>query len=360
MMNDESETISPHRSSFAIPRSNLAWLSLDENDNDPVRFLSHLIAALQIIQPGLGEAALAMLHPYPQPYAIWQSPELAECQDVLVTLINEVAAIPEAFMLVLDDYHLINTPAIHEALTCLLDHLPPQMHLLIASRSEPPLPLARLRARSQLLEIGRADLRFTPDEVALFLNQVMGLSLSAADVVTLENRTEGWIAGLQMAALSMQDCRDIPGFMATFTGTHRYIFDYLAEEVLQRQPQAIQNFLLRTSILNRLTAPLCEAILGQGVERPRGQLPKNASAPSPPALPASSQEMLEHLEHANLFVIPLDDRRAWYRYHHLLADFLRDALQRQITAQEVATLHRRAAAWYEQNDLTAEAVAAAE
>jgi len=317
--------------------SKIAWLSLDDDDNDPVRFVRYLIAALQTVQSDLGTATLATLHSQLQSFAPAQNDDTA-CAKLIPPLINEIAAfLANAgvdLVLILDDYHVINTQAIHNAITCLLDHLPPQMHLVIAGRTEPPLPLPRLRARQQLLELDVADLRFTPAETATFLNQVMGLNPSANDVTLLETRTEGWVAGLQMAALSMQDCDDIPGFIASFKGSHRYVFDYLAAEVLNRQSATKQTFLLQTSILNRLTAPLCNTLVEIG----------------------DSQTTLEQLEHANLFIVPLDDERRWFRYHHLFADFLRDQLQRQTGVEAVAELHRRAAKWYEQNDLTAEAV----
>ncbi len=330
-MKDESHRFSFHPSSpapvgFILHPSRVAWLSLDEGDNDPARFLSYIIAALQTIQAGVGETTLSTLQS--------ERPQPASLESLLTTLINEITTIPDDFVLVLDDYHLINNQRTHDSLIFLLNHLPPPMHLIIASRSNPPLPLARLRACGQLVELRTADLRFTPDEAATFLNQVMGLNLSAADLATLEARTEGWIVGLQLAALSMQDRQDISSFIATFSGSHRYILDYLAEEVLQRQPKRIQTFLLQTSILNRLTGPLCNAVTGQG----------------------DAQTTLASLERANLFIIPLDDERRWYRYHHLLADYLRDQLQRQIDTPGIVDLHRRAAAWYEQNGLAAEAV----
>ena len=249
-------------------------------------------------------------------------------ESILTLLLNDVAAFPDRFVLVLDDYHLIETPAIHTALTFLLDHLPPQMHLMITSRSDPPLPLARWRARRQLTEIRAADLRFTPAEAAAFLNQVMGLNLSADDVAALETRTEGWIAGLQLAALSMQGHDDVGGFIRSFTGSHAYIVDYLAEEVVQRQSAEMQSFLLQTSILNRMCGPLCDAVLERD-----GQSGK-----------------LETLQHNNLFVIPLDDERRWYRYHHLFADVLRARL-RSTQPEALPILHRRASEWYEQNGI---------
>jgi LuxR family maltose regulon positive regulatory protein len=295
-----------------------AWVSLDGGDNDPARFWAYVIAALETLQPGIGESARALLHSSPTP----------PVEMLLTSLINAVAAIPRDFALVLDDYHVIESQAVHDAVAFLLDHLPPAMHLIIASRADPPLPLPRLRARGQLVELRAADLRFTPDEAAAFLNQVMGLGLTPEHVATLESRTEGWIAGLQLAALSMRGREDISGFIAAFAGSQHYILDYLVEEVLQRQPAGIQTFLLRTSILDRMTGPLCDAVLGE------------MSLPS-------GQETLDYLEHANLFIIPLDDRRQWYRYHHLFGEFLRSRLQ-QVQPEQVAELHRRAAKWYEQ------------
>jgi LuxR family maltose regulon positive regulatory protein len=300
------------------PSPPIAWVSLDGGDNDPVRFWAYFIAALETLQSGIGESAMALLHASPPP----------PVEMFLTSLINAVAAIPRDFALILDDYHVIESQTVHDAVAFLLDHLPPAMHLIIASRADPPLPLSRLRARGQLVEVRAADLRFAPDEAAAFLNQVMGLGLTPEHIATLESRTEGWIAGLQLAALSMQGRQDISGFLAAFAGSQHYILDYLVEEVLQRQPESIQTFLLRTSILDRMTGPLCDAVVGQGV-------------------PTSGQEILDYLEHANLFIIPLDDRRQWYRYHHLFAEFLRSRLY-QVQPRQVAELHRRAAEWYEQ------------
>ncbi len=309
------------------PQPRLTWLSLDEADNEPARFAEYFIAALQRIDPAIGRSA-------PHPSATGQSP----APDIpMPHLINDITASPVEFVLVLDDYHLINTPSIHQALTALLNHPPPLMHLVITSRVEPPLPLARLRAKNQLVELNTRHLRFTPAEAEAFLIQVMGLELTTADIANLEMHTEGWITGLQLAALSMQDCSDIPGFIATFTGSHRYVLDYLAEEVLQQQPASVQQFLLQTSILNRLHAPLCEAVTQVDVE-------------------VDGQEMLAQLEQANLFIIPLDDERRWYRYHHLFADFLRDRLQNQVGTAGLAALHRRAATWYEQHGLVTDAM----
>jgi LuxR family maltose regulon positive regulatory protein len=299
-----------------------AWLSLDEGDNDLTRFLSYLIAALQTIKAGLGESLLAT----------FQTPQLQVAETILTVLLNEIITITQGFILVLDDYHVIDSKPVDTALAFLVERLPPQMHLVIATREDPRLPLARLRARGQLTELRAADLRFTPAEAADFLNRVMGLNLSAEDISALEIRTEGWIAGLQLAALSIQGLPDAASFIRSFTGSHRFILDYLIEEVLERQPENIQAFLLRTSILDRMCGPLCDAVLN-----------------SPPAF---GQETLEYLDRANLFIIPLDEERRWYRYHHLFGDLLR---QRLGQPRELPEYHLRASAWYETNDDLAEA-----
>ncbi len=299
----------------------VAWVSLDESDNDPTRFLTYLVAALQTID--LGAGALSDL----------QSPQPLPAESIVTSLINEVAETGQDFILVLDDYHIIEARPIHDALTFLLDRLPPQMHLVIASRSDPPLPLAHLRGGGDLTELRAADLRFTPDEAATFLDQVMGLSLSAQEVTALETRTEGWIVGLQMAALSMQGRADTASFIQAFTGSHHFIIDYLVEEVLQRQSEHVRNFLLQTSILDRLSGPLCDAVTGQ--EDGRG--------------------MLEALERGNLFVVPLDDKRQWYRYHHLFADVLQ-AHSMEEQPDRVPALHRRASEWYNHNGSPSDAV----
>jgi LuxR family transcriptional regulator, maltose regulon positive regulatory protein len=301
----------------------LAWVTLEEDDNDPSRFLSYLIAALQAIEADTGEAALALL----------RSPQPALPESVLSTLINEIAAVSYDFTLVLDDYHAIDAQPVHGAIAFLLEHMPPQMHLVIASRTDPPLPLARLRAQGQVTEIRAADLRFSPQEAAAFLNDVMDLGLPTEVVVALAAVTEGWIVGLQLAALSMRERSDVSGFIDAFKGSHRYILDYLTEEVIEQQPAPVQAFLLETSILDRLTARLCDEVTG----RDDGQM------------------MLERLEHANLFTIPLDDERLWYRYHHLFADMLRHRL-RQSQPERVAELHRRATGWYERQGLVDDAI----
>ena len=300
----------------AVCERPVAWLSLDESDNDPARFLTYLVAALQTIMANIGAGVLGVL----------QSPQPQSTESILTALLNEITTIPDPFMLVLDDYHLIDAKPVDQALTFLLEHLPPQMHLVIATREDPHLPLARLRARDQLTELRAADLRFTTSEAAEFLNQVMGLNISADDIAALEARTEGWIAGLQLAALSMQGQTDTAGFIKSFTGSHHFVLDYLIEEVLQHQSESIQTFLLRTSILDRLCGPLCDAVSGSSS--------------------ASGQETLEYLERANLFIVTLDTERRWFRYHHLFADLLRQRLEK---VKEFAEFHLRASQWHEEN-----------
>src|SRR5213082_699009 len=300
-----------------------AWLSLDEGENDPARFLAYLVAALQTIAATLGEGVLGVL----------QSSQPPPPEAILTALLNEITTLLDQFVLVLDDYHVIDAKPVDLALTFLVEHLPPQMHLVIATREDPPLPLAHLRARGELTELRAADLRFTPSEVAAFLNSVMGLSLSPGDIAALEDRTEGWIAGLQLAALSMRGREDIPEFIRAFTGDHRYILDYLVEEVLTRQPAPVRSFLLQTAILDRLSGPLCDAVTGQEEGNAR----------------------LEALERGNFFVVPLDDRRHWYRYHHLFAEVLSAHLMAE-QPDQVATLHLRASEWYEQNGSAADAI----
>jgi LuxR family maltose regulon positive regulatory protein len=309
----------------------VAWLSLDEGDSDPARFITYLVKALQTIRAGIGEGLLAVL----------QSPQSLQIEVVLTSLLNEISAIPANFVLVLDDYHLIDSHPVDQSLAFLIEHQPPQMHLLIATREDPSLPLARLRARGQLTELRAADLRFTPSEAAEFLNQMMGLHLSEEDIAALEARTEGWIAGLQLAALLMQGRSDATRFIQTFTGSNRFVLDYLVEEVLRQQTTDVQAFLLRTSILERMCGPLCEAILGTQA--------------------GSGQETLEYLERSNLFIIPLDNERRWYRYHHLFADLLRQRLQQSVASSTkvegmgVVELHSRASLWFVDHDLDIEA-----
>jgi LuxR family transcriptional regulator, maltose regulon positive regulatory protein len=301
----------------------VGWLSLDEGDSDPARFLIYLVSALQAITPKIGEGVLSAL----------QSVQLPPIEAILTPLLNEITAILDNFILILDDYHLVDSKEVDNAITFLLEHLPPQMHLVITTREDPNLPLARLRVRSQLTELRAADLRFTPAEAAEFLNQVMGLNLTAEDIAALEARTEGWVAGLQLAALSMQGHKDVPGFIQAFAGDHRYIVDYLVEEVLKRQPEAVRSFLLQTSILDRLNGPLCEAVTGQPGGKAR----------------------LDTLQRGNFFLISLDEKRYWYRYHHLFADVLHMHLQAE-QPDQVSALHRRASEWYVQNGSPADAI----
>ena len=302
----------------------VVWLSLEQEDNEPTQFLTYLIAALQTLEPHLGVRAQARLR-------LLQSAD----QDIaLALLINDLINWEgEDFALVLDDYHVITTPSIHHALTHLVEHLPPQAHLIIATRSDPPLPLARLRARGHLTELRATELRFGATEASAFLEKVMGLRLSPEDVTTLQTRTEGWIAGLQLAALSLQGRADVASALAAFTGSHRFVLDFLSEEVLSRQPAPMQAFLLQTSILERLSGSLCAAVTRQ----------------------EESQTMLEAIDRANLFVIALDDGREWYRYHHLFADVLRSRLS-QVMPALLPELHRRASCWYEEHDVILEAV----
>ena len=304
----------------------VAWLSLDEGDNDPPSFLAYLVAALQTIAANIGNGVLVIL----------QSPQPPSIESILTTLLNEITTIPDHFVLVLEDYHVIDSKPVDEALTFLLTHLPPQMHLVITTREDPQLPLARLRARGQLTELRATDLRFTPSEAAEFLNQLMGLNLSEEDIAALDKRTEGWIAGLQLAALSMQGHQDATSFIQAFTGSHHFVLDYLVEEVLGQQSESIQTFLLRTSILDRMCGALCDAVLG---------------SPS-----ASGQETLEYLERTNLFTVPLDNERRWYRYHHLFGELLRKRLGQSLVLGETAGLHSQASEWYEQNGFPSDAI----
>ena len=314
-------------------RKPVAWLSLDERDSDPLRFIAYLVAALQTlalsevegIRVEIGKSLLTAV----------QSHEPPQIETILTTLINEISSISDHFLLILDDYHAIDSQTVDQSLAFLIEHQPPQMHLVIATREDPSLPLSRLRARGQLTELRTADLRFNSSEAAVFLNQVMGLTLSPQEIAALETRTEGWIAGLQLAALSMQGQQDVTSFIKSFTGSHHFVMDYLVEEVLQRQTENIQTFLLCTSILERLCGPLCDAVLAESN--------------------TSGQESLEYLEHANLFLMPLDDERRWYRYHHLFGDLLRKRLGHSLTPENIAGLHIRASQWCEDSGLELEA-----
>jgi LuxR family maltose regulon positive regulatory protein len=303
----------------------VAWLSLEEADNDPARFLAYLVSALRsALGEGIGEGVLASL----------RLPEFPPVEAVAGVLINELADVRhEEVTIVLDDYHVIHSGPIHEATSFLPEHLPENVQLVISSRTDPPLPLSRLRARDQVTEIRAAELRFSTEEASAFLKGVMGLTLSAADVAALEEVTEGWIAALQLAALSMRDREDVSGFVETFSGSNRHVLDFLTEEVLERQPEGVREFLLKTSVLEHMSAALCDALTSR----------------------KDGQQMLERLEYDNLFVIALDDERRWYRYHHLFADVLRSRLQRE-QPEKIRELHRRAAEWYEQNGWTSEAI----
>jgi LuxR family maltose regulon positive regulatory protein len=301
----------------------IGWLALDEHDNEPTAFWTYVINALHRAEPRIGERALELLDGA-------QPPPIT---DILTTVLNELAAVPHDVVLVLDDYQAVAATEIRAGMTYLHEHLPARAHLVIATRADPPLPLARLRARGELVEIRAADLRFTTDAAAIYLNQVMGLALNAGDVSTLAERTEGWIAALQLAALSMQGRDDTAGFIATFAGEDRYIVDYLVEEVLLRQPDEIQGFLLETSILDRLSGAVCDAVTGRD----------------------DAKVMLEALDRRNLFLVPLDDRRQWYRYHHLFGDVLRARLHEE-QAGRVQQLHRRASDWYERHGDRPEAI----
>ncbi|MEJ2304261.1 MAG: LuxR C-terminal-related transcriptional regulator [Anaerolineales bacterium] len=322
-----------------IDNLKFAWLTLDEEDNNAARFFAYLVAALQTIDSGLGQGAKSLL----------SAPQLPPVEALVATLINDLAAMRTNAILVLDDYHLIHSQSVHAALGLLLERQPYNFHLVLLTREDPPLPLPRLRARGEMTEIREKDLRFSLDEVAAFLAQTMGLHLSQESIAALTNRTEGWIAGLQMAALALQgtlspqDQGDAEEFIHAFQGDDRYVMDYLMEEVFRHQPQEIQDFLLCTSILERMCAPLCDEVLGDIRQR----LGDKDSNPPTPLSPLPSQEILESLERANLFIVPLDNRRQWYRYHHLFGDLLHYRLERQ-SPQLLPDLHRRASRWYAQ------------
>ena len=304
----------------------VAWVALDQRDNDPAVFWTYLVTAVSTAVDGIGTGALQLLASPPPPM-----------DAVLSTLLNDLNGLPTDLVLVLDDYHLVESPEVHEAMTFLLEHQPPQLHVVLATRADPPLPMARMRARGQLVEVRAADLRFTSAEAAAYLNGSMALGLSDSDVAALEARTEGWIAALQLAALTLLGRDDASAFIADFAGDDRYIVDYLAEEVLARQPAEVRDFLLQTAILERLTGPLCDAVTGRD----------------------TGKATLIALERANLFLVPLDDRRQWYRYHQLFADVLHAHLLDE-RPDLVSTLHRRASTWFEANDDTAQAISHAQ
>ena len=308
-------------------QTRVGWLSLDDDDNDLTRFMAHLLAALQSAELEVDAGVLESLS--------------TASAAALTPLVNDIARAGEPepgmqWIVVLDDYHVIGASEVHEAVAFLLDHLPDHLHLVLATRSDPPLPLARLRSRAQLSELRAADLRFTPGEAQAFLNRVMGLELTEADVDALEDRTEGWIAGLQLAALSLRgiaDRKEIADFISAFTGSNRFVIDYLADEVLARQPPQVRDFLLRTAVLDRLHGPLCDAVTG-GTDGTR---------------------TLEDLERGNLFVVPLDTERSWYRYHHLFADVLHARLLAE-HPEQVPDLHERASVWFAARGIVADAV----
>ena len=301
------------------------WLSLDKDDNEPNRFLTYLLSALQKIEGKVGQTAVSLL----------QSAQVPPAETILALLINDLANLAQPLILVLDDYHTIHNLDIHKALTFLLDNAPPQLHLTITSREDPPLPLHRLRSRGLMNGVYARELRFAPAEAAEFLQQTMNVHLAAEDVTRLARRTEGWIAGLQLAALSLQGLPDAREFVADFAGDDRYIADYLLHEVIERQPAEIQDFLLQTAVLDRFCPSLCDAVL---------ETPTN-----------HAQAILTHLDKVNLFIIPLDNKRQWFRFHHLFADFLRLRAHHELAAQ-IPVLHQRAALWYEENGLLAEAI----
>jgi LuxR family maltose regulon positive regulatory protein len=301
----------------------IGWIALDEGDNDPTRFWSYVVAGLHTLDPEPSGAALQMLH----------SPQPAPLDAVVATLIDDLSTLAEDVALVLDDYHVIENEAVHRSLTYLVEHLPPRLHLVLLTRTDPPLPLPRLRARGHLVEVRAADLRFTSDETDRFLRETMGLELGPGDIAALEAGTEGWVAGLQLAALSLRGRADPAGFIAGFAGSHRYVVDYLVEEVLQRLSPRLQSFLTRTAILDRLCGPLCDAVTGE----------------------SDGQATLEQLERLNLFIVPLDEERRWYRYHHLFTGALRFRL-RQTRPELLPELHLGAARWYEANGFLAEAI----
>ena len=361
-----------HHRQDAVPPVRVAWLSIDDNDNDPVRFLAYLVTALEAVGAGLEEA--------PGP---WHSIEGAVLEALLTELLNRVSVLPEHVLLIIDDYHLITADTVHQALSFMVNHLPDTMHIVLATRADPPLQLSRLRARGQLIELRQNDLRFSAEEAAAFLNNAMSLSLSAKDVAALERRTEGWIAGLQMAALALgsqhgqperparqgprvgpdigqatrRSSAELAAFVKAFTGSHRFILDYLVEEVLEQQSQELQHFLLQTSILERMTAPLCDHILAEAPAEPTSG-PQRSSGAATSVLvqtQSRSQQRLERLESANLFIVPLDAERRWYRYHRLFSDLLRKRLQ-QVQPEQVPVLYERASHWCEQNGLQAEAI----
>ena len=314
-----SEWVNHNQTSLRV-----SWLSLEASDNDPVVFWNYFIAALKTLWPAIGEKALALLHTS-SPLSI---------ESILITFINDLANIAEGYVVILDDYHYIKSPAVHTGINFLLEHLPPGMHLIISTREDPPLPLTRFRGKGMLLEIGADDLRFTTEEAARLLKDPQLPVLTFKDINAINSRTEGWAVGLKMAALSIGKKKDIPQFLADFSGSQRYIMDYLLEEVLHQQSQEIQDFLLETSILERLCGSLCDAVTGR----------------------VASQTTLLGLEQDNLFLIPLDGSKQWYRYEHLFAELLRHQLEALSGKEKIAKLHKLASFWYEKNELPDDAI----
>ena len=301
----------------------VVWFSIDTGDNDPARFWDYVIGAIQTAYPNTGEQTLTLLH----------EPQSLPIETILSTLINELSALPDSLTLVLDDYHVIESTSIHDGLAFLVEHMPSQIRLIMTTRTDPPLPLARMRVRGQLLELRSTDLRFSPSQTASFFTDVMGLTLTTDEVAVLDQRVEGWIAGLQLAGLALQGKHDTTEFITTFAGDHRYVLDYLGDEILDRQPEAMQQFLLQTSILERLNADLCDTVIGA----------------------VESRSVLEHLERNHFFVVALDDKRQWYRYHRLFADFLQHRLGLKYP-NRVNELHQQASHWFERNGLQSEAI----
>jgi len=347
MKNGDANATS-HRSSFIVHPSSAAWLSLDADDKDPSTFLRYLIAAFQAILPTVGSTALALL----------QTPEPPAPEMLLRVVLNDLAMLPQETLLVLDDYHLITTPAIHAALAFLIERLPPQLHLILVSREDPPLPLARLRARGQLVELRARDLRFQLEETASFLRDSMGVAVTDAAVTTLNDRTEGWVAGLQLAALALRDRADPADFVTALSISQRYLGDYVTGEVLDRLPAHLKTFVLQTSILERMCGPLCDAVLGledSDLRLEEASSPQ-ASSLKPQVSQAYSQLILAELKRRQLLIVSLDDDRRWYRYHHLFAELLRARLREGVSADAVAALHSRASAWYAAQGLVRDAV----
>ncbi|MCB0169891.1 MAG: tetratricopeptide repeat protein [Anaerolineae bacterium] len=352
-----------HHSSFIIHHSDVAWLTLEESDNDLGRFLTYVVAALQQVEPDVGQTVRGAL----------QAAQLPPVESLLTALINDIAALDRHIVLVLDDYHTVEIDDIHDALSFLMEHLPRQIHIVMTTRVDPPLPLSRWRVRGQITEIRSADLRFNIEEMVTFLNERMELRLSPDDIRVLEERTEGWIAGLQLAALSMQRVQDVSNFIKSFAGSHHYVVEYLVDEVLNQQPETIKRFLLKTSILERLSWPLCAVVMGEAdiknEETRNGsseiiaidpiQTSLGGSAQSPFfdfQSSASSQEILNYLVHANLFIVPLDNEWRWFRYHQLFVQVLQNRLQHTVEAQEIVSLKLQASRWCEHHGFIGEAI----